>query len=228
MTEQIFLIVGFVLTLLVIIGYLLGDNNVLFRIASYLFVGVAAGFVFVVVVYQVLVPRLVVPLISGSISQFGLTVVPLVLSLLLLFKLSPRLSGLGSIPMGYLVGVGAAVAIGGAVLGTLLTQTRATIDLFDLASPASDGSISPALRLLDGAFVLVGTLSTLAYFHFSARARRGQTPARPAFASIFGSIGQIFIAITLGSLFAGVFTAALTALIQRLDFLWNVIRSFLS
>ncbi len=229
MTNQIFLMVSFVLTLLVIIGYLLGDNNILFRLATYLFVGVAAGFIFVVVVYQVLVPRLVVPLISGSISQFGLAVVPLVLSLLLLFKLSPRLTGLGSIPMGYLVGVGAAVAIGGAVLGTLLTQTRATINLFDLAAPAAaNGSISPAMRLLDGVFVLVGTLSTLAYFHFGARARRGQPPARPAIASIFGSIGQIFIAITLGALFAGVFTAALTALIQRLDFLWNVIRSFLS
>ena len=36
--------------------------------------------------------------------------------------------------MAYLVGVGAAVAIGGAVLGTLLPQISATFDNFDLKS----------------------------------------------------------------------------------------------
>lgn len=127
--------------------------------------------------------------------------------------------------MAYLVGVGAAVAVGGAVLGTLLAQTRATINLFDLNAA---GSVDPGLRLLDGIFVLVGTLSALAYFHFGARARRGQPSVQPVPVRLLGSVGQFFISITLGALFAGVFTAALTALIERLDFLLNVIRSFLS
>lgn len=224
MLDSVWLYVAFALTLLVIIGYLLGENNILFRLATYLFVGTAAGFVFVVVIYQVIAPRVLAPLLSGSASQMVLAAVPLVLSLLLLFKLSPRLSAVGTLPMAYLVGVGAAVAIGGAVLGTLLTQTRATINLFDLQAP---GSVDPGLRLLDGLFVMIGTLSSLAYFHFGARTRRGRAPERAGAVNLAAGIGQIIIAITLGALFAGVFSAALTALIQRLDFLWITLRSLL-
>jgi len=216
MAENIPVLVGAVLTLLVIVGYLLGENNVLFRLATYIFVGVAAGFVFIMVFYQVIVPRLIRPLTSGSFEQIVLTILPLVLSVLLVFKVFPNLSRLGNLSMAYLVGAGAAVAIGGAVLGTLITQARASINLFDMSA---GGGIS---RLLDGVFILVGTLSTLLYFSFSARARRGAPPQQPVAVRAAGSLGQIFIAITLGSLFAGVFTAALTALIERLDFLLSL------
>jgi hypothetical protein len=36
---------------------------------------------------------------------------------------------------------------------------------------------------------------------------------------LLARIGQIFIAITLGALFAGIFAASITALIERLDFI---------
>lgn len=45
---------------------------------------------------------------------------------------------------------------------------------------------------------------------------------------ILGRIGQVFIAITLGALFAGVLSAALAALIERLAFLINVIKPLIS
>jgi hypothetical protein len=41
---------------------------------------------------------------------------------------------------------------------------------------------------------------------------------------VLSRVGQIFIAITFGALFAGVFVAAMTALIER----WNFIITFLS
>ncbi|HEY9088753.1 MAG TPA: hypothetical protein VIO36_11340, partial [Anaerolineaceae bacterium] len=134
MAENIPVLVGAVLTLLVIVGYFLGENNVLFRLATYIFVGVAAGFVFIMVFYQVIVPRLIRPLTSGSFEQIVLTILPLVLSVLLVFKAFPNLSRLGNLSMAYLVGAGAAVAIGGAVLGTLITQARASINLFDMST----------------------------------------------------------------------------------------------
>jgi hypothetical protein len=222
MANQVPIFVGAALTLLVIVGYLLGENNFLFRLATYIFVGVAAGFVFMIIIYQVLIPRLILPLTSGISSQMALAVFPLLFSVMLMFKVYPRLSGIGSVPMAYLVGVGAAVAIGGAVLGTLITQARATVNLFDLQTP---GGAPPIFRLLDGIGVLLGTISTLMYFSFSASARRNLPPERPAAVRFLAKIGQIFIAVTLGSLFAGVFTAALTAFIERLSFLLNVIRS---
>ena len=222
MLEQIWLYVGVALTLLVLIGYLLGENNILFRLATYIFVGVAAGYIFVVVIYQVILPRVVNPLLSGNPGQIILVIVPVLLSLLLMAKLSPRLAGLGTIPMAYLVGVGAAVAIGGAVLGTLLTQALATVNLFDIQT---NQSVSPVLQLADAVFALAGTLSALAYFHFGARIRN-RIAERAGWINLVAKVGGYFIAVTLGALFAGVFTASLTALIQRLEFLWSVFRTF--
>ena len=43
---------------------------------------------------------------------------------------------------------------------------------------------------------------------------------------VLSKIGEVFIAITLGALFAGVYLAALAALIDRLDFIQTVIVSF--
>jgi hypothetical protein len=44
---------------------------------------------------------------------------------------------------------------------------------------------------------------------------------------LFALVGRIFIGITLGVLFAGVFAAALTALIERAASLVNFINSLL-
>lgn len=221
--DTITLYVGAALTLLVLVGYLLGENNFLFRLATYLFVGAAAGYIFILVIYQVILPRIVAPLLTGDFSQALLALFPLVLSILLLFKIFPRISQVGNVSMAFLVGVGAAVIIGGAVLGTLLTQVRASASLFSANTVQANGGMA----YLYGAFVLVGTLSTLAYFNFGARAQRGQAPSRPEPVNTLSKIGQLFIAVTLGALFAGVFTAALTAMIERLGFLWHAIQTML-
>ena len=72
--------------------------------------------------------------------------------------------------------------------------------------------------------MLVGTITTLVYFHFGAKATAGG-PQRSKLVIWLGWIGQIFIAITLGVLFASVLAAALTALIERLNFIWNYLTS---
>jgi hypothetical protein len=211
-SELIWTIISLVLTLMVF-SYLFGDN-ILFRIAAYLFVGVASGYVFTIVVYQVILPRLVSPLLSGNF----LVIIPLVLGLALLFKLVPRLANIGSLSMAYLVGVGAAVIIGGAVLGTLLGQAGAAINMFDLKSANATG-IPPLLQVLGGGFTLLGTIATLAYFHYGVVPRPGQPAQRNSAITWLARFGQVFIGITLGALFAGVFTAALTALVERVIFL---------
>jgi hypothetical protein len=212
-------IVSFVLTLL-ILSFIFGDNP-LFRVAAYLFVGVSAGYATVQLVYQVLWPLLVVPIISDIDFAIKLLyAVPLGLGLLLIFRLVPSLSRVGNLSIAYLVGVAAAVAIGGAVTGTLLGQTRGTINAFNL-TPATGGA-TPADWLANaiGAVIMaVGTISTLIYFQFSARSRLNQVPKRPLAVEILARFGQVFIAITLGALFAGVIASALTALIERFGFI---------
>ena len=121
-------IIGFILTLLVF-SYLIGDNP-LFRSAIYIFIGVSAGYAAVVVWHDVLMPKLFQPLVSADQNQLVFLVIPLLLSVSLLAKLSPRISWLGSFAMALLVGVGAATALSGAVIGTMIPQSRAAIDVF--------------------------------------------------------------------------------------------------
>ncbi len=224
-SDLIWTIVSFAITLLVFF-YLFGDNP-LFRIVAYIFVGVTAGYVAVIMIFQVILPRLVLPLVVGSTSERLVSLVPLVLSVLLLAKLSPRIARLGNVSMGYLVGAGAAVILGGAILGTLISQGIATVNLFDFKAAAALGR-NPLGLLLESILVLIGTLSTLIYFQFGARSRGDQPPGRGSFVESMAGIGQIFIAITLGALFAGVYFAALTALIDRLNFIKDAVLMILS
>jgi hypothetical protein len=210
-------IVGFVLTLM-IFSYLLGDNA-LFRLAIHIFIGVAAAFVALVTWYNVLWPQLLRPIWfwNGNLSEIIVLLIPLLLSILLLFKLTTRLAGFGSPILAYLAGVGVAAAIGGAVLGTILPQSLASVNLFSQQSLQPNGSTPNNywFQLFNAGIILVGTLTTLAFFNFSARTAANQAPKRAAWIEFTAQVGQLFIAITFGVLFAGIYMAALTALVER-------------
>jgi hypothetical protein len=221
-TDIISALVGLLLTI-IIFSYLIGDNP-LFRIAVYLFVGVASGYAATAIWYYVIVPKLFQPLTTSDPNQLLLSVVPLVFSASLLTKLSPRISWIGNFAMAVLVGVGAAAAIGGALFGTLAPQYQAAIDAFDLSAA---GGANPILRLVEATVMFFGTVLTLASFHFSAGRAADGTPKRNSIIEGIAWAGRIFIAITLGVLFAGVYMAALTALIERLSFVVNFIRQLI-
>jgi len=210
--EFIWTIAAFVLTLTVL-SYLIGDN-LLFRLAAYVFVGVAAGLVAVMVIYQVILPRMVWPLIYGTNEERLLALVPAVLGVFLLFKLSRRLGRLGNAPMAYIAGAGAAIIIGGAVYGTIIGQGSAAVNTLQFA-PGS-GYLG---RLGEGVIILLGTLTSLVYFHFSTRAGVTQPGRRSGVMQAVSGVGQVFISITLGAVYAGVLLAALSALVERILFL---------
>lgn len=219
-TDLIWMVVSFVLTICVF-SYLFGDNP-LFRFVTGLLIGVSAGYLAIVIIYQVVLARLVVPIMQGSF----LALVPLFLSGLLLTKLSPKLSKLGNLPMAYLVGVGAAVAIGGALLGTLFSQVKGAINTFTPVASAVSAD-QKWMLILEGGFTFLGTIASLVYFNFTAKKKENETPKRSFAVMIFAAIGQFFIAVTLGAVFAGVMTAAITALIERGDFIITVVRTLL-
>jgi hypothetical protein len=175
-------------------------------------------------VTEVLYPAVIQPILSGSVfanpnQVIGISI-PLLGSFLLLFKLSPRTSFLGQLPMAYLVGVGAAVTLGGAILGTLLPQIGATIDGLDLISAGPSGA-DTAITFFNGGVVLLGVIGTMAYFHFGATQNPDGSVRRNSIVNILSWIGRIFIAIAFGALFAGVYMAALTALLERMDSIRN-------
>jgi len=215
--------IGFLFTVF-ILSYLFFGDNAIFRIATFIFVGAAVGYVAAVAVTDVLYPAFVQPFLSGAaLTDTGQLIrigILLLGSLLLLFKVFPRLSQIGQLPMAYLVGVGAAVVIGGAVLGTLLPQITATFDGFDLLS-AGASIADTSFALFNGILVLLGVVGTLAYFHFGASQKPDGSVRRNPLLNILAWVGRVFIAITFGVLFAGVYMAALTALIERLDSIRN-------
>ena len=52
--ELFWIVVSFLLTVM-ILSYILGDN-VFFRFAAHLFIGITAGYVFLLIIYEILMP----------------------------------------------------------------------------------------------------------------------------------------------------------------------------
>lgn len=213
--------IGFILTMMVF-SYLIGDNP-LFRVAVYIFIGVASGYAAAVVWNSVLTPKLFVPLSDPN--KLVLLAVPLLLSISLLTKLSPRISWMGNFAMAVLVGVGAATALGGALRGTLIPQAQASMEALNFRT-ASSGSMA-IFQVIEGFVMLAGTILTLAYFQFSAKRTVDGSVKRNAILEAMAWLGRIFISITFGVLFAGVYMAALTAMIERLSSTISFVKSLL-
>lgn len=213
-TDILGAIVGLVLTLM-ILSYLLGDNP-LFRLAMYLFVGVAAGYAVVVAVQNVIIPQLFLPVLAmgsqtvdpGQITLLGFS---WLLALLFLLKLQPS-NLIGRFPLALLAGVGAAVAVGGAITGTLLPQAAASAFPIQFADPGA---------LLTGVIIAAGVAATLLTFHYGVRgARERGAQERGAVAQVIQTgiapIGRILIGLTFGVMYAGLIAGAAAALAERL------------
>jgi len=211
--ELLGMLVSFTFTVLVL-SYALGDNF-LFRLAIHIFIGAAAGYVAAVALKDVLIPKLT----GMNPTQMSIAVIWILLLAFKLFGSSPRIAQIGNPASAMLVGVGAAVAVGGAIQGTLIPQISAAADFFNAASYEGN----PVRTMVWGAFALVGTITTLAHFHFNARAVPNQIPTRSRWVESVSKIGQVFIAIALGVVFAGVYSAALLAMIERFDFIVKMI-----
>lgn len=210
--------VAVILTLFVF-SYLLGDN-VLFRLAEHLFVGLSVGYAAVLVFHNVLAAKLLIPMTEavGQENQWSrllLLLIPLVLGLFLLTKSSKRFSWLGSISVALLMGVGAALAIGGALLGTLLPQIEATADVM------REG---PGLGLFGGLVVLAGTIGVLLHFHFEVGQESRPAGLRVRLVQIWGGLGRWFVLIAFGAILATTFMSRLSLLVGRIEFLLDSAR----
>ncbi|NLE75649.1 MAG: hypothetical protein GX605_02705 [Chloroflexi bacterium] len=209
--------VAFVLSLMVF-SYLLGDNP-LFRLATHLFVGVSVGYAVVIAWHNVLWPRLLAPLAQDPLGNW-LYWLPLLLGVLLLARVRPGWSTLGNLPLGYLFGVGAAVSIGGALLGTLFPQVQAS--MVSLNPQSYGGSWA---GVVDGLVLAFGVIGTLFYFHFSANRGEGRDGFWAAVQRLWLSFGRWALMIAFGALFAGAILSRLSLLIARLEFLWSQVQS---
>ncbi|MGH2582105.1 MAG: hypothetical protein ACRDFQ_04330 [Anaerolineales bacterium] len=225
MFSQVGLLVAALVTLLTL-SYAFGDNR-FFRIVLYLFVGVAAGYAGAVAIEDIVLPYLIFPLFDILVGNPSIDLIELSirgsLSILLFTKLFRRTARLGNPATAFLTGVGAALAVSGAIQGTILPQIASASGTFNVAAfqfALQSGYYGESIQIiLEGVVLLLGTVSALAYFHFGAKTRGAHEPSRSAIIETLAWIGSIFIAISLASLFSGVLQAALGALIERISFL---------
>jgi hypothetical protein len=208
MTDLIGVWVGAILTLLVF-SYLLGDTP-LFRIAQALFVGVAVGYGATVAIYLVLFPNLIDPLLTNTTSNWPLFI-PLVLGLLLFTKLKASWASIGNLSIAFLFGVGGALAIGGALGGTLLPQLGATV--VSLAPAQGLGTIVNNLLLV------FGTIGAFLSFRFITSTGRRPLRALDAVGRGWGYVGRWFVLIAFGAIFADTAVSRVSILIGRVYYL---------
>ena len=206
--NEIFAIwIAAILTLMVY-SYLLGDNP-LYRLAEHLFVGASIGYAAVVIFHSILRPHLFEPLQRDAAGSWPY-LITLLLGLLLLAKGRSSIAWLGNTSLGCLFGVGSALAIGGALLGSFLPQIQAS---WVSLSPATAGGVEAAL---DNLCIAVGTIGTLTYFYFTMGSGK-RTGNR--FVRFWGVIGKWVILITFGAIFGNRIMSYVSLLIGRIQFL---------
>lgn len=230
-----------ILTLMVL-SYLIGDNP-LFRLAIHIFIGSASGYAGAIAWHNVLKPGLVEPLLEAGIGGVleppvpATVIAPLVLVIVLLLKLSPRTARYGTLSMAILVGVGAAVVIGGAISGTLIPQTLASMESLSPTSVSPQTGETGLERMINVSLVLIGTVTSLLYFRFGQRQSltgEGEPPLAvigrviiPGPAGLLRAIGKGFIAVTFGVMYAGALSASLVVLAERLQSLRDTLSGLL-
>lgn len=111
------------LVTLVVLGGMLGERR-LFGWSQHLLAGLATGFLALIAITEVIVPRLVTPMADGGADRpelwLGLALVGATAGAPWL----PRI--VGAVPISLVIGSLSAFALGGAVIGTILPQLVAT------------------------------------------------------------------------------------------------------
>lgn len=205
MNDTLGLVIGFILTLL-IYSYVIGDNPA-YRLAVHILVGVSAAYAAVLVLRQAILPIFAQLAVNPLSINSLLWLVPILLALLLILQRLPRFAWLGDNATALLVGVGAAVALVGAITGTLLPQILVFGD-------AGNTSLGP----IEGIITAVLTVCTLLTFHFTGKKNDQGEWVRPFWQRGFVQIGQAVLMITFGALFAGLLSTSLVLLTERVGY----------
>jgi hypothetical protein len=204
------LITSFTLTLL-IFSYLLGDNF-LYRLAVSVFVGLTAAFTTIAVFRGVIMglPEWKL-LFAGQVFNPQVIVViyiPVILATLLLLKPIPAVKSLTNVALAFLIAVGSAVALVGAVNGTIIPLIADTTVI--------EGDM---MSIVNGIIVLIGVVTSLLYFRYQAKLNPDGTVTHGRIITVLRNIGQGFIVVTLGAIYATAILTSLTILTGQISIL---------
>lgn len=188
---------------LAILSYLLRENP-FYRTAEHLFIGLAAG-IGIFYGYQSIVTNAWNPLFNpaeGEPRQWFM-IVPLVLGVLLYTRFLKKGKWISRIPLGFVVGVGSALAIRGVIGASFMSQITATMEIPLWGVMSKFG--------IDSLLFILGVLGTLIYFYFS---REQKGPLK-----VGANVGKWVMMIAFGASFGNTVMARMSLLVGRIYFL---------
>ncbi|MEA2031134.1 MAG: hypothetical protein U9N55_06025 [candidate division Zixibacteria bacterium] len=183
---------------LAIFSFLYRDNPV-YKIAESLLIGVSIGYFLVITWTNTLMDLLFEPLTNEG--KWSL-VIPLALGIMMFGRFHKKIAFLSRIPIAVLIGSGAGVAIPAMLEARILRQISATTGPLVTESGYLDLSLI---------VVLIGVLTSLAYFYFS-REHKG----------VFGiaaKTGTYFLMAFFGTTFGYTVMSRMSTLIGRVEFM---------
>ena len=201
---------------LVMYSFLYRDNP-LFKVAENLYVGVALGYGAILTWKLSLKPEIVSPLILDPPHwhafwfELGRRIVPIILGLLLLTRLSRKYAWLSRYSYTLMVGWGAGIGIPIAAHSYILQQLQAAVRPLNAAAPPGSSLWQSGLLTLGALAILVGTVTVLFYFFFSVE-HKGVSGA-------VSRVGIWFLMISFGASFGYTVMGRVSLLIGRVQFL---------
>lgn len=179
---------------LAIFSFLYRENPI-YRVAEHILVGISVGYYLVILVEETILSKVVNPLFYDGRM---LSLIPAILGIMMFSRLSRKSGWLARIPLAVLIGAGAGVSIPAMLQARILKQMSA--------------SMLP-LNSIGAVVMLVGVISTLAYFYFS-REKSG----------LFGGVARVgtyFLMVFFGATFGYTVMSRVTLLIGRMEFLMS-------
>ena len=191
-----------VLLTLSIFSYLYGDNP-FYKVAEHIFVGVSAGYIFTITFWDTIWPNLFGRLFPSYVQagfEFEIIyIIPLILGLFMLCRLSKKYSWLSRISIAYIVGMAAGLKLYVFLNSNLLTQIKtSTIDL--------SGTY---FSIINEVIILIGVISGLVYFFFSKE--------HTGVVGKVSRIGVYFLMIKFGASFGFAVMGRISLLIGRFE-----------
>jgi len=167
-------------------------ENPVYRLVENIFVGASAG-IAVVVGVQTFQNTAWAPMAKGN----TLLIVPIILGVLLYTRYLPNVSYLNRIPLSFLLGTAAGVAMRGSIESQIVGQLSATMI---------------KLNSFDAWVIFLGTMTSLAYFFLTYRVT-GR-------AAIITTWGRYFMMAAFGAAFGNTVMGRVSAAIGRFQFIF--------
>jgi hypothetical protein len=208
-------------------------DNPFYKVAESVLVGVSAGYGAVVSFWTTIVPNLLGKLFPAWINTWAMPdlspvwesfwfmyFLPLVLGVMLLWRLMPRGAWIARWPLAFIIGATAGVRLVGYVQADFLSQIRNSIQSLVVLVPGSDPALVGHISVWDSfwasakvVLLIGGILACLVYFFFSweHKGAVGKT----------AKVGIWYLMITFGAAFGYTVMGRIALLAGRLEFLFD-------